>query len=154
MERTPLFEAFIEEAQAYLRDCQAELDIAYRLWHWPRYDWYQETQQLIFSENGVAKVIADIQFVGSISTESDTWLWAWANDSVDPQLSTSMCVLREYGDKHGFDHLTSKNWHAHEVDGWEMTSVAAFLLKARGAYRTPMGTGFTFMVITDVRRAT
>jgi hypothetical protein len=68
MERTAPFEALIEEAQGYLRIRQAELDIEYRMGYWPRYDWYQETQQLIFSEIGVAKVIADIQFVGSIST--------------------------------------------------------------------------------------
>jgi len=35
-----------------------------------------------------------------------------------------------------------------------MTSIAAFLLKARGAYRSPGDTGFTFMVITDIRWAT
>ena len=83
MERTAPFEEFVEDAQQYLRSRQAELDTEYRLWHWPRFDWDQETQLLVFSENGVARVVADILFVGSISTESDTWLWAWANDSVD-----------------------------------------------------------------------
>jgi hypothetical protein len=153
MQRTTPFEELLEQAQAYLRDCQAALGTDYRLWEWPRYHWDQETRQLVFSENGAPKVIADIQFVGSISTKSDTWLWAWANDSVDPQLSSSMHALRDYGEKHSFDHLTSKKWHAHEVDGWEMTSIAAFLLRARGAYRSPGNTGFTFMVITDIRWA-
>jgi hypothetical protein len=154
MERTAPFEALIQTAQTYLRECQAELDKEYRLGHWPRYDWYQETRQLIFSENGVAKVVADIQFVGSISTESETWLWAWANDSVDPQLSTSMGTVRDYGEEHGLNHLTVKKWPAQEVDGWEMTSIAAFLLKARGAYRTSKDPGFTFMIMTDVHWAT
>jgi hypothetical protein len=154
MERTEPFEELIEEAQVYLRTRQAELDTEYRLAQWPRYDWDQETRQLKFSENGVPKVVADIQFVGSISTESDTWLWAWANDTVDPPLSSTMRVVREYGEKHGFDHLTSKKWHAHEIDGWEMTSIAAYLLKARGAYRTPKESGFTFMIMMDVRWVT
>jgi hypothetical protein len=154
MERTAPFEALIEESQMYLRGCQAALDTEYRLWEWPRFDWNQETRQLVFSENGAHKVIADIQFVGSISTQSDTWLWAWANDSVDPSLSSSMRVVRDYGEKHGFDQLTSKKWHGHEVDGWEMTSIAVFLLNARGAYRTPGDTGFTFMVMTDIHWAT
>jgi len=34
-----------------------------------------------------------------------------------------------------------------------MVSIAAFLLSARGAYRTPKGNGFTFMVMTNVRWA-
>jgi len=154
MERTGPFESLIETAQAYLRECQAELEREFLLGHWPRFDWYQETQQLVFSENGIAKVGAAIQFVGSISTQSNTWLWAWANDSVDPKLSTSMLTVRDYGEQHSFDHLTTKKWHAHEVDGWEMTSIAAFLLKARGAYRTPKGPGFTFIIMTDVHWAT
>jgi len=153
MERTAPFEALIEGAQTYLRDRQAALGKEYRLWEWPRYDWHQETRQLIFSDNGVSKVIVDIQFVGSISTKSDTWLWAWANDTVEPALSSSMRIVRNYGEKLGFEQLTSKKWHAHEVDGWEMTSIAAFLLKATGAYRSPKDDGFTFMVMTDVRWA-
>jgi hypothetical protein len=99
-------------------------------------------------------VTADIQFVGSISTVSDTWLWSWANDSVDPELAASMVTVRDYGNEHGFSQLTVKKWHAHEVDGWEMTAIAALLLKARGAYRSPAEDGFTFMVMTDVRWAT
>jgi hypothetical protein len=154
MERTPPFEALIEEAQGYLRDCQAALQTEYRLWEWPRYDWNQETRQLIFSENGVAKVIAEVQFVGSISTRSDTWLWAWANDTVDLPLSSSIRAVRDYGEKHEFDHLTTKKWHAHEVDGWEMTAIAALLLKARGTYRSPKDDGFTFMLMMDLHWAT
>lgn len=65
-----------------------------------------------------------------------------------------MVTVLNYGKEHGFSQLTTKKWHAHEVDGWEMTSVAAFLLKARGAYRFPSESGFTFMVMTDVRWAT
>ena len=76
MERTGPFETVIRDAQTYLRVCQAQLGEEYRLWRWSRYDWHQETRQLIFSEGGVAKVTADIQFVGSISPESDTWLWS------------------------------------------------------------------------------
>jgi hypothetical protein len=36
---------------------------------------------------------------------------------------------------------------------WQMTAVSAFLLKAKGAYRSPDERGFTFMILTDVRWA-
>ena len=35
-----------------------------------------------------------------------------------------------------------------------MTSIAAYLLDAKGAYRTPDDNGFTFMIFTDVQWAT
>jgi hypothetical protein len=61
VERTAPFESLIETAQTYLRECQAELEKEFRLGHWPQFDWYQKTQQLVFSENGIAKVAACTQ---------------------------------------------------------------------------------------------
>ena len=61
--------------------------------------------------------------------------------------------MRAYGETHGIKPLVTTNWHAHEADGWEMTSIAAYLLDAKGAYRTPQDSGFTFMVLTNVQWA-
>ncbi len=137
-------------AGAYLSNCQLSLERDYRLGKWPRYDWSQERRQLVFSDRGIPKLIADIQFVGSVSTETDTWLWAWANDTIDPQLCEALVSIRQYGEAQGFTRLTTAKWHAREADGWEMTSIAAFLLRAKGAFRTPLENGFTFMVMTAV----
>jgi hypothetical protein len=148
--RPSAFEELLQAAGAYLSDCQLNLERGYGLGKWPRYDWSQETRQLVFSDRGTPKLIADIQFVGSVSTTTDTWLWAWANDTIDPQLCDALVNIRQYGEAHGFPHLTTAKWHAHEADGWEMTSIAAFLLRAKGAYRIPLENGFTFMVMTAV----
>ena len=152
--RSEAFEELVEAATNYLADCQHHLEQEYHLGKWSRYDWSQETRQLVFSDRGAPKVIADIQFVGSVSTETDTWLWAWDNDSVDPGLFEALLRIRQYGEAHGFPHLTTPKWYAHEVDGWEMTSIAAFLLRAKGAYRSPGKNGFMFMIITSVGWAT
>jgi hypothetical protein len=153
MQRTAEFDALVEESQAYLQGRQALLDAEYHIFQWPRYDWSQESAQLIFSDAGRQRVIADIQFVGSISTKSDTWLWAWANNSVAPKLYKKMSQVRGYGASRRILQLTTEKWHGHEVDGWEMTSIAAHLLQAAGAYRSAGDFGFTFMVMTDVRWA-
>jgi len=42
---------------------------------------------------------------------------------------------------------------ADEHDGWGMTAVAAHLLEADGAYRTPGDNGFTYMLLSNVRHA-
>lgn len=61
-----------------------------------------------------------------------------------------MSRVREYGKQNGIDRLAKDYWPANEVDGWEMTSVAGFILGAKGAYRTPDENGFIYMVIMDV----
>jgi hypothetical protein len=61
--------------------------------------------------------------------------------------------VREYEEAHSLLKLASAYWSADEEDGWQMTAVSAYLLKAKGAYRSPDERGFTFMVMTDVRWA-
>jgi hypothetical protein len=147
------FAELVETSMAYLRARQNDLEARYRLGTYPRYDWYQETAELVFSDKGKPRVIADIQFVGSISTESASWMWSWANPSLLESAKSTVRRVREFGDRHSFMKLACGYWDAEEVDGWEMTAISAHLLKAKGAYRSPDERGFTFMILTDVRWA-
>ncbi|MCI5064119.1 hypothetical protein MRY87_00185 [bacterium] len=104
----------------------------------------------MFSSGGVPKVIADIQFVGSVSSISKTWLWSWANSTVVDSVKDQISKVRHLGNSRDFWKLTKAKWQADEIDGWEMTSVAAFVLKAKGAYKSPDDNGAAFMVFTDI----
>jgi hypothetical protein len=147
------FRTLVDEATAYLQPRQDQLTAQYGLGSYPRYDWDQETGHLIFSDNGQARVIADIQFVGSISTQARTWLWSWANQSIQESVKRRVRAVRTYGDDHRYLKLASACWAADEGDGWDMTAICAFLMSAAGAYRSPDDRGFTFLVMTDVRWA-
>src|SRR5262245_16990903 len=67
------YEHYVHQACAELQRRQDELNATYKLSTWPRYDWKQDTGELVFSEAGVPKVVAHIQFVGSFSKTSRTW---------------------------------------------------------------------------------
>jgi hypothetical protein len=47
----------------------------FRISSWPRWDYDLERGKLIFSEQGVSKVSASIQVVGTTSISGGTWLW-------------------------------------------------------------------------------
>ncbi|WP_223786819.1 DUF6882 domain-containing protein [Marinicella meishanensis] len=113
-----------------------------------RWDWYQETAKLVFSHNGKPQVEADIQFSGTFSTSSNTWMWAWVNNSLSEIVKSSSREIKELGEELGLKQLVAGRYAATEVDGWEMTSVLAKHLNAIGVYRTPSDNGFTYMVIT------
>ncbi|SHI61177.1 hypothetical protein SAMN02745181_0496 [Rubritalea squalenifaciens DSM 18772] len=147
------FDELSKESYEYLQAKQTEAQERFDLGAYERYDWNQEKMQLVWSDAGVPKVVADIQFVGSISTKSNTWLWSWANPTVLDQLSKDMVTVRDFGRTHGLEKLTNEKWPAEEVDGWEMTAIAAKILKAKGAYRSPANDGFTFMIFTDIQFA-
>ncbi|MEI8644367.1 hypothetical protein P4S60_01640 [Pseudoalteromonas sp. Hal040] len=116
-----------------------------------RWDWHQETGKIIFSNKGVQEVEASIHFAGSFSTKSNTWMWAWANTSLEEKVKASSRVVRELGEELGLKQLVSGRWSATEVDGWEMTSVLAKALNAIGMYRTSTDNGFIYMVVTDAK---
>jgi len=150
---TQAYDRLVVDATAYLNAKQAALRAEFRVGQYERYDWDQEKGQLVFSQGGHARVVADIQFVGSISNVSDTWLWAWANESFLDGVRADVRKVRRYGDDHHFLRLAAARWKATEVDGWEMTAIAAFLLRAQGAYRSPHERGSTFIMLNDIRRA-
>ncbi|AZR39519.1 DUF6882 domain-containing protein [Marinobacter salarius] len=142
--------AQVTEAHNFLSERQNALMEDYKLGEHERFDWDQETSSLVFSNEGVPAVVAQVQFVGSISTISNTWLWSWANPSIVDEARDQIHRVKSFGEKHGYDALTIDKWEGDEVDGWEMTSIAAFVLNAKGAYRTGSDNGFTYMVITDI----
>jgi hypothetical protein len=143
----------LDSSIPYLQARQRELETHFRLGTYPRYDWDQESAELVFSDRGTPKVIANIQFVGSVSTRSRSWLWSWANPSLLEPAKSKIRMVREYGDRHSLLKLACAYWSADEEDGWEMTAVSAYLLKAKGVYRSPDERGFTFLIMTDVRWA-
>ena len=118
MQRSDAFETLVHEGHEYLTRCQQSLEEEFQLSRWPRYDWSQDTGQLIFSENNIHKVIASIEFVGSISTKTDTWLWAWENNSLDQERTRLIRRVRTFGETQDIKPLVTASWHAHEVDGW------------------------------------
>ena len=147
------YRAFLTRAHEELTAKQERLKSDFRLGDYDHYDVDQTTGMIVFSDHGVPKVVADIQFVGSFSPLSNTWLWAWGNDSLEPALKADVRRVRDYGREHGIRRLTDAKWAAEEVDGWEMTSISAQVLQAEGAYRSPSRNGALFMLLRNVRWA-
>lgn len=147
------WESFRAECCSDLQRKQDLLIDEFRLDEHERWDWDQESRELVFSNDGVPAVVARIAFVGSLSTRSDTWLWAWANFSLLESVRTAVQAVRKYGEEHGFPWLTVPLWPAEVGDAWSMAAITTHVLEARGVYRTSRENGFTFMVLQDVREA-
>jgi hypothetical protein len=147
------WEELLASSVAFLEEQQRILTRDFKLGDHERWDYDQDRGQLTFSNQGKVALICDILFVGSFSKVTGTWLWSWANESVEEKLKAPLLELCEFGEEQGFERLAGAYWEAAEEDAWEMTAVAARFLGAIGAYRAPKDRGFTFMVITGARWA-
>lgn len=147
------WDELVRQSVDYTERTQQALQERYELSKHERWNVDQDKGELVFSNAGVPAVTARFQFVGSVSLVAGTWLWSWANSSIERQLSKDMEVVRRHGEKHGFKKLTDRKWNAEEADAWEMAAIANYLLKAKGVYRMPYEKLYAFAVLTDLRRA-
>ncbi len=148
----PTWPGFLNRAYAYLDVQQERCKRWFGLGSHERYIWDQNTGLIAFSDGGVVKVEAPVQFVGSISSKTGTWLWAWADESVRERVRRQLEAVRTFGEENGFGKLVEPEWPADETDGWQMTAVTAYILRAAGAYRTRDDAGVLFMVLTGIER--
>ena len=120
----------------------------------PRFDYDAHAGTLIFSEDGVAKVISEIQIVGTTSARD--WLWSWANPHWDGCSVGEMQMVRAFGVEHGIEELTSEYVDDDDINalGWALTAVTARILGAAGAYRPPDKTGCIFLICKSVALVT
>jgi hypothetical protein len=151
------FDAFVEAANAELEAKQDQLGEEYGMGSFSRWHFDQATAKLtFFDEKDQLALEADVIDIGSYATKSNTWMWAWGNESVLPDLRKKSEKLKElealtgvgiFGEEHAFSIED-------EATAWELTAVAVKHLGAMGCYRAPSSTGGpqSFLAITRIER--
>jgi hypothetical protein len=146
------WDGLVATCHQVVHEKQAALDKKYEISKHKRWDYDQATASLTFSNDGVAAVIADVEFIGSYSKSGKTWLWSWANFSLLPSVRTRIEAVAEYGEENGLLHLLVPIYPANEIDSWELAGVAVHLLGAQGVYRAPSENGCSFMAILNINK--
>lgn len=117
-----------------------------------RWDLLQEKGDLVFSFADGLKAVAPAQIIGTYNSTDGTWLWAWANSSINDSLKKDAQKMREFGEKNKIEQLTVRKWVGTQEDAWAMAAVAVKLCGAQGAYRGPASdTLFVFMTFGEVK---
>jgi len=89
---------------------------------------------------------APAQILGSFNAEAESWLWAWANDSVLPEMSRDAWAVHEWGRAHGHRALTEPKVHGDASTAGALVAVAVRITRATGYHRG--GTGGAIPIIT------
>lgn len=147
------WEAWTADCCRTLSEKQNTLWERFQINSYPRWDYDQESARLVFSGADMPDLIADVEFVGTLSTVSNTWKWAWANFSLLAPVRSRIGAVRDLGETKDYPHLRVPMWYADQQEGWHMAGVATEILGAQGAYRAPTDNGFIFMVMMGVRHA-
>jgi tetratricopeptide (TPR) repeat protein len=152
IEHADSYLTLVKSSGAYLDEMMERFREDFRIDDWENFYYDQDTAIFEFLSNGNVKVRAKLQVVGTYSLNTKTWLWSWANDAISPQSKREIERVQRYGLKKHFEKLFTRKWTATEEDGWEMTSIAAKLLRAKGAYRVPSEHLRTFFIFSEVTK--
>lgn len=142
----------VARARRWLAERTAAVVRDFALGTWERFDYDLDVGTLVFSDADRARVVADVVLAGTLSSETQTWLWGWANPWMPKGVTRGLAPVRALGAAQGFERLTEQKWPAGEAEGWEVATVAAEVLEAQVVYRAPTDTGAVFLLLFALRR--
>jgi hypothetical protein len=133
---------------------QSQQEESDRRWRWrsmARWDFDDKASIVKFSDPKRPTLVADVRLVGSYSKKSGTFQWAWKTFEEGAPETGAISMLRVFGEVRGMAELTSPTLECDEIHGWEMASVAGYILGADGLYRAPMDHQYWFMLLSNWR---
>lgn len=152
------FQIFVEAANAELRNKQTILANDYGLGSAGRW-WFEQTTGNLqfFDAADNLSVETDVIDIGSYSPKSNSWKWAWSNDSVLPWLRQRAEKLKELEIITGIEIFGYESSFAVEDESmaWELAAMCLKHLGAVGCYRCPSSRPdgpTTFLAIMSIRR--
>lgn len=95
-------------------------------------------------------VSAPVQIIGTFNRKDHTWLWAWANSTLEDPVIEHSIKLQELGQQWSMKKLTTPKWSCKERDGWEMLALAVKMCGTQCGYRGPVNDLLFFMSFGDI----
>jgi hypothetical protein len=97
------------------------------------YRWDLDTAVLTFARAS-DNVTADICVIGTASRAQQTFLWAWANDTIPGNARCGLDLVRAFGETHDLPLLITPEWSGGRAEGLEMLAVAGRIQGASGGF--------------------
>lgn len=141
----------IHHAIHAMQDAQ---EVSQKRWAWDSmssWDFDDQASTLTFSDPARPAVVADVRLVGSYSTRSNTFQWAWQTFDEGSAESRDIARVQVFGEVRNLSRLTTATWECEEAEGWEMASLAGYLLGTDALYRAPFDHQRWFMLLSNFR---
>lgn len=112
----------------------------------------QLSGKLQFKDAGGQVVIeADVIPIGTYSRETETWLWAWANESFTPDLREKSERLKSLQEITGKKRFAIRKFASSERKAWRWSALAVKHLDAQGCYRVPADNLLVFLALITIQ---
>lgn len=112
-------------------------------------DWYLDLATGVLSFGD--RFAWHAQLLGTEAEETQTWLWAWANEAsnVPPSLLQAALQMKAVGEEQQIPELTTPMFSLDGIDGHFLAMIASGVCQANAYYRCPYDGGAAFLLIQD-----
>ncbi|THA80309.1 DUF6882 domain-containing protein [Streptomyces sp. A0592] len=93
---------------------------------------------------------APAQILAGFTPSSGSWLWAWANESILPEMSRDARSVRDWAEAHGRHALTQAKADADEQVAASLAALAVRITRAAGFYRGSGGGSVVIITLGPV----
>lgn len=87
--------------------------------------------------------------IGTYSTNSQTWMWSWFNESSIETDKSETLKIKEFGSRQNYEKLLKGTFPSDEYDSWEFLAVSYKILGGIGAYRVKVDHLEKYMLLTE-----
>jgi hypothetical protein len=95
-------------------------------------------------------ITAPVQVVGTYNTKDGTFMWGWDHPSVPEGSAAAAKLVRDFGERHGLEKLTTRLVKLTEDEAWELTALADYLSESTAVYRGPIGSILVYMTFGTI----
>ena len=145
------FDTFVATCYQELKEKQDSLMSKNNLGAYDEYWFDQITETIQFKEHGKVELEFHIVMIGSWSSKSNSWMWAWANSSITEELRSESSKIKELASLTGFSVFERESFEADEVMAHELTSIAVHHLNALGMYIVPSDNLKSFLALIKLK---
>lgn len=149
------FGELLARASDELAKKQSRMQADFEIGSLPRWWFDQDEEKLQFLDTvGNITVESVVVPIGSHSPASNTWKWAWSNESFLAPLRSKALPLKQLEELTGFELFAAEDaFEADEHMAWELAALGVMHLKAEACYKAPSSSGpHTFLAITSLRK--
>jgi hypothetical protein len=137
---SPSFTAEVNAALGELRARLEEQDRNWGLASFAKWEFSQETANLVFTLLNGSRAVCPAQIIGSRSSKDNSWEWAWNNPHVEKRVAKAAGKLKAHGKANAIVPLTTGMLHKVSADAaWGLAAFAARHQDFQGVYRGNAG---------------
>jgi hypothetical protein len=144
------YKDFVSQTSSVFLSAHDAFKESHKLESYAHWFYNQSTGLLRLYNNDSDEIYFKYLPIGTFSPKSNTWMWAWHNESSVEQNKHQTLTIKEFGEAHDYKKLSTGYFPSDEIDGWDFIGIAFKLSGGLCGYRTNTEGIYKYMLLQEI----